>query len=118
MSKEIITHFPSRDQFEEFLKCDHPGIFLQFTATWCAPCKRISPLVKKFMLEESGNIICCKLDVDENGDLYSYLKRKRLINGIPCLYYYDSSNHTIAPSLTITGGDINAVANFLKNITR
>lgn len=112
----FVESFESRDQFEKMLEGDHPCVFVQFTASWCGPCKKISPIVNDFIRSNSSKLLCCRLDVDRNADLYSYLKRKRLINGIPCLYYYDKSNHSIAPTSTITGGSVERVAMFLDSI--
>ena len=112
----FVEQFESRGQFEDMLAGDHPGVFVQFTATWCGPCKKISPIVNEFIRSNSSKLLCCRLDVDKNTDLYAYLKRKRLINGIPCLFYYDETNHTIAPNATITGGNEERVAVFLRSI--
>ena len=116
MEGKLITRFDNRGKFEELLRGDHPGVFVQFTASWCGPCKRISPLVTSFFQENSGKILCCRLDVDENADLYAYLKRKRLINGIPCLYFYDKSNHGLPPTGTVAGGNESRVASFLRSL--
>ena len=114
MEGQLITGFENRDAFEAFLLEDHPGVFVQFTASWCRPCRAIGPIVSRFIKENSGKIMCCRLDVDENADLYAYLKRKRLINGIPCLYFYDKTNHSLPPTRTITTGNERLVDSFLK----
>ena len=35
-----------------------------------------------------------------------------MINGIPCLFYYDKDNHEIPPDAMITGADISKVKDF------
>lgn len=116
MSGMIVTKFDNRSQFEELLRSDHHGVFVQFTASWCGPCKRISPIVSSFMRDNATKLVCCRLDVDQNADLYAFLKRKKLINGIPCLYYYDENNHEVPPTSTITGGNEANVAAFLRTL--
>lgn len=47
------------------------GIALvDFYATWCGPCKMISPVVDEIAAERA-DITVGKVDVDENGDLAS-----------------------------------------------
>ena len=48
-SHEIITGFPSRNEFFELIKANHPSIVIKFTANWCGPCKTIDPIVKPFL---------------------------------------------------------------------
>eukprot|EP00934_Nitzschia_sp_Nitz4_P001498 Nitzschia sp. Nitz4//NODE_202_length_38933_cov_72.610268//7858//8505//NITZ4_additional_000019-RA//1//CDS//3329531777//1498//frame0 len=40
-------------------------LVIDFTATWCGPCKSISPLFEQ-MSEESDDVLFVKVDVDEN----------------------------------------------------
>tara|TARA_X000000950_G_C13807328_1_gene616154 strand:- start:430 stop:795 length:366 start_codon:yes stop_codon:yes gene_type:complete len=112
----IVTHIPTREQFIKLVNSNHMGIFIQFTAGWCNPCKQIEPIINEFFKEMSGKILCCKLNIDLNTDLYNFLKRKKMINGIPCLFYYNKDNHDIPPDVIVSGGDINKVSIFLQKI--
>ena len=113
---QIITGFPSRKEFFQLLESNHPSIVIKFTATWCGPCKRIDHIVKPFFKENSSKILCCYLDVDENRDLYSFMKSKKMTNGIPTLLYYASNNNSYVPTASISGTNEIQVINFFKNV--
>ena len=54
--------------FEEVvLKSDVP-VLVDFWATWCGPCKMLSPIVAEIASEADGFKVC-SVDVDEEQDL-------------------------------------------------
>ena len=55
------------ENFEEIKKSDKK-VLLDFFATWCGPCKMVSPLVDE-IAEEHPEYIVGKVDVDEEGDI-------------------------------------------------
>lgn len=48
----------------EVLKSDTP-VMVDFTATWCGPCKQIAPLIDQLADEYVGKVKVVKLDIDE-----------------------------------------------------
>ena len=81
---------------KELLNNNDDVIIFKFTATWCAPCKRASPVINNYKnnLPETYQFI--EVDVDESLDIYGTLKSKRIVSGIPSLvvvaYYKDNSS--------------------------
>lgn len=52
---------------QEVLQSDKP-VLVDFFATWCGPCKMLSPIVDE-LANEHEEIKVCKLDVDNSQDL-------------------------------------------------
>jgi hypothetical protein len=56
------------------------------------------------------------LDIDESIELYSYLKKKRRVNGIPAILSWNSGNDTDVPDDGVLGGDSAQVIAFFQRI--
>jgi len=90
-TRRVYTKLTS-SQLQELLKdSSKPKIVIKFSATWCKPCKLIKELCDMCFSELPSDYIIADIDIDETLDLYGMLKRKRMVNGIPTLLYYDST---------------------------
>lgn len=56
---------------------------IDFYASWCPPCKLLSPLVEEIAQEYSGKIVVYKVDTDKEKILAQYLG----ISGLPTLLF-------------------------------
>jgi len=54
------------DSFESEVTQSSIPVLVDFWASWCAPCKAISPLVDQLAADFDGQVKICKLNVDEN----------------------------------------------------
>jgi thioredoxin 1 len=81
MASENVKALTDAD-FSESVK---KGVVLvDFWATWCAPCRRIAPIVDQLADEYSGRATVAKVDIDENPMTPS----KFMVRGIPTLLLF------------------------------
>lgn len=66
----------------EVLNSESP-VLVDFWATWCAPCRMLSPVVSEFA-EEHPELKVCKVNVDEEAELAVEYG----INSIPALLLF------------------------------
>ncbi|MFH1702534.1 MAG: thioredoxin [Nitrospirota bacterium] len=63
-------------------------VMVDFWASWCAPCRIISPTVEELSKEYAGKMKFLKLNTDESPDIAS----KYNIMGIPTLMFFKDGN--------------------------
>ncbi len=68
---------------EQVLRSDVP-VLVDFTATWCGPCRQIAPLVDQVADEYEGRLKVTKLDIDNS----PATAQKFGIRGVPTLYVF------------------------------
>lgn len=55
--------------FEEEVLNSGKTVLIDFWASWCGPCKMMSPVVDEIAKEASDNLKVCKVNVDEEQTL-------------------------------------------------
>ncbi len=64
MASANVLVFTDANFESEVLKSDVP-VLVDFTATWCGPCKALAPIVEKLADEFAGKVKVGKLDIDD-----------------------------------------------------
>ena len=82
MSKQIISEIANREAFLILLQHNPGLIVLKLGANWCGPCKTIQSVVHGFFASSPPEVVCGDIDVDISFDFYSFLKSKKMVNGI------------------------------------
>jgi thioredoxin 1 len=63
-----LREFNDQNFESEVLKSDVP-VLVDFTATWCGPCKALAPIVEKLADDFAGKVKVGKLDIDAAPDV-------------------------------------------------
>ena len=58
----------TRENFNEIVKSDKP-VLVDFWASWCGPCRMVSPVIDQLAEEYAGKISVGKVNVDDEGAL-------------------------------------------------
>ena len=67
----------------EVLKSSLP-VMIDFTATWCGPCRMLDPVLSQLAQDWAGKVKIVKLDVDDNNNL----TLKYGVMGVPTLILF------------------------------
>ncbi|MCI5555818.1 thioredoxin [bacterium] len=60
----------NKNNFDEFVLNSDKPVLLDFWASWCGPCRMVSPLIEE-IADERTDIRVGKVNVDENPELAS-----------------------------------------------
>jgi len=101
----IIYSIDSVKQFQDLIENNNGIIIIKLGANWCGPCKKIEPYVMEVFNNVPENIQCIIVDIDECIDFYSFLKKKRVVNGVPVILCYLKYNKTFIPDDFVVGAD-------------
>jgi thioredoxin 1 len=69
--------------FSDIIKSDTPTL-VDFYATWCGPCKTMSPILEDFKNKMGDKVKVIKIDVDKNPKAASVYQ----VRGVPTLVLF------------------------------
>ena len=70
--------------FESEVMQSSVPVLVDFWATWCPPCRMLSPVVDEIAVEKAGVAKIAKVNVEENQELVRRFK----VQGIPLLLFF------------------------------
>lgn len=111
----ILTEIKDRNHFAELLTSNPGAFIIKFGADWCGPCRLIEKDVLRLMNMMPDNIQCAIINVDDCVDVYSFLKSKKMVNGIPAIFVYYKGNLNYIPDDRVVGADTKQITNLFLN---
>jgi len=81
-----IKEIKNVEEFNEIINSNE-CVLVDFYATWCTPCKMVSPIIEK-IAKEHNNVKTIKVDVDNNEELAI----KYNIMSIPTIVIFKNGN--------------------------
>ena len=116
----ILTSIPTVEHFKTIIENNKGTIIMKFGADWCGPCKLIDAQVHKwfdFCAHNRPSVQTYLLDVDDHLDVYGFLKKNRVVNGVPVILVYKSANKSFRPDDLVIGANPDEIdALFRRNV--
>ncbi len=94
-------------KFSEIIKSDIPTL-VDFYATWCGPCKMMSPVLDRIKNEMGSQVRVLKIDVDKNQEAAEKFK----VRGVPTFILFKKGEIQWRQS---GGMDFNTLKNKIKS---
>ncbi|MBD2438419.1 thioredoxin [Nostoc sp. FACHB-110] len=82
MSTEIVAYI-EETEFDTLLKQEKVFV-VDFTASWCGPCRLVSPLMEQLANEYKDRVKVVKVDVDNNKPIF----KKFGLRSIPAVLFF------------------------------
>lgn len=76
-------------EYEKLITSDKK-VMINFSAVWCAPCKKMKPYLTKMQEEMKDKITIIRLDADENKSLMEQMN----LDGLPVIIVYENGKET------------------------
>ena len=109
MSKNVL-YFSPKDNFDkEVIQASNKNlVMLDFFATWCGPCRKLSPLLEEASTKHGFKLIV--IDVDKNKELSSQFN----ISSIPHVFLYHKGKEV----MNFLGFDTKKLQEMINYITK
>ena len=104
----------SHEDFIALLEQNESVVVVYLSATWCGPCKKVTPYIEPKLRQVRGTIVY--LDLDRDFELCSALKKLKQFKGVPTLLAYKAGNVSLAANHSISGGVHSEIDHFFNSL--
>ncbi|MBR8837003.1 MAG: thioredoxin [Stigonema ocellatum SAG 48.90 = DSM 106950] len=86
MSTDLVTYI-EESEFDALLS-EEGVVVVDFTATWCGPCRLVSPLMDQLAQEYKSSAKVVKIDIDNNKPIF----KKFGLRSIPAVLIFKNGS--------------------------
>jgi Thioredoxin domain-containing protein len=104
-----VQHVKNVDKLEQVLS-QNELVIIKFSATWCGPCKRLTPIFDK--ISHNVTITCIEIDVDACQEI----AQKYAIRSMPTLIFIRNGNVLARTTGTMTYHELREKIRSIFNI--
>lgn len=72
---------PSPPQLQALINDPARPLLLDFTASWCGPCKGMAPALEAFAFANQGTVVVAKIDIEQ----YPEISTRFMVRSVPTL---------------------------------
>ena len=116
MVEDVGEEIEDKNEFISILKKNPGVVVIKFGAEWCGPCKLINEEVHDWFKKMPDTVKCYDLDVDDNFELFAYLKTKKQISSIPAILAWKKGNTMVGPDYSVVGGNKEKINDFFNGL--
>ena len=112
-----ITNLKTVYELNHLLQKNRGLIIIKYGAKWCNPCKRIDPLVLGWfqrLNEQTVNVITVIVDIDDSPEIYTFMKKHKMVQGIPMIHCYEIGNTHFSPNDMVNSSSLIDVDNLFN----
>jgi thioredoxin 1 len=107
-----IVHLENKEELDE-LKKQYEKIIIQFSASWCGPCKRVTPVMKNYLEGIKNNkVVYVYCDIDEHDSLAELFG----VKSIPCFSVISNTKDERSSIITSTPSQLGGGSSLSQNI--
>lgn len=96
-------------KFKEIIQQDKP-VLVDFFATWCGPCKMMTPILEDFKRRVGDEVTVIKVDVDKNPQAAAQYQ----VQGVPTLILFKNGKVIWRQSGVVPAKDLEQAVNSVK----
>ncbi len=86
-----VIEIQTLEQLQEIFKSSKLPILIDFYATWCSPCRYLSPYVDTWAKELQGRVLVCKVNIDTAREVSGVYN----IRSMPTVVHMDAQGHEL-----------------------
>jgi thioredoxin 1 len=115
-----IIHVDDINHYLRLIQKEQRVVVLDFSATWCGPCKKLLPTLEKWGLEHENEVLILKFDADHDKDLEEDLQVFPLfeVESLPTILFVKNQEMVKGTEYRIEGIDIKRFESCMKKLMK